>query len=145
MSSIAITIGGHWGIAPGEVSARQQDAADRLAARGAALMIEQMIANGQLDTAAMVNSVYVTTPGGSGYGAAAAAARARNPDAPLLDDVGPSEPGTAGIAIAVYYADAQNYGTRLGLAARPFFEPALEIVDSELETALAAAWEALIS
>jgi hypothetical protein len=142
MSGVIITDSGPF-VLPG-LAAKQQQTANALAARLAALFTEHMLSNGQFDTGAMVNSTYSTTNESSGYGAAASAAKGRNPDVELLGDIGPSDPGGAAAAVAVVYAEPQNYGTNR-LPARPFFEPAIETLDADLEDALATAWNELIS
>jgi HK97 gp10 family phage protein len=143
MSGIEISDSGMWAIASSTIAAKQQQTANRLAAKLAALFTEQMLQNGQFDTGAMANSTYATTDQQSGYGAATSAAKGRNPDVELLGDVGPSDPGSASAAIAAAYAEPQNYGTSR-LPARPFFEPAIEVIDGELEDALAQAWNELV-
>lgn len=142
MSGVFVKVSGAWGVTPGQIAAKQQETANQLAALAAALMVEQILANDQFDSGALVNSPYVATSAGSGYSQAAAAARGRDPSVQLQDDIGPSAAGHADVALAVSHADPQNYGTTV-LPARPFFEPALERVDDQLEAALAKAWEEL--
>jgi hypothetical protein len=143
MSGIEISDSGAWVLSQATIAAKQQQTANKLAAKLAALFTEHMLSNGQFDTGAMANSPYATTNEQSGYGAAASAAKGRNPDVDLLGDIGPSDAGSASAAIAVAYAEPQNYGTSR-LPARPFFEPAIEVIDGELEDALAQAWNELV-
>lgn len=81
--------------------------ADRLAAkagaRGEGLVKERIVAVGAVDTGAMLNSVNVQNAG----------------------------PGQREIVVGVAYGPHVNYGT-YKMAARPFWEPAIEQLKTEL-------------
>ena len=85
-------------------------------------------ANGQVDTGFMLNSAYVVTSRESTYTGGEKA----------LPEIGrPPDDQTAYAAVAAEYAEYQNYGTSR-LPARPFFEPAVDVVRPGFESAVAA-------
>ncbi len=119
----------------------------------------QMRTNGQIDTGFMWNSAYVRTSDETTYGDALRkktavsdtptktgkvrklnkrqrALLAKNDD--FLEEVeAPPDNKTAYMAMAASYASFQNYGTHT-MPARPFLEPAIEVVRPKFERALAA-------
>jgi hypothetical protein len=97
-----------------------------------------IIANGQIDTGFMHDSVYVVTAKGSNYGKFHAdltpyqALHGHD----MFDEVDPpADAYEALFAVGATYAEYQNYGTRF-IPARPFWEPALEKTQVELDDRL---------
>lgn len=87
-----------------------------------------IVANGQVDTSFMLNSVYAVTSEGSGYHGGARA---------LPEVAHPPDDQSASVAVAAEYAIYQNNGTHL-IPARPFFEPGIEDTRPGFESAVAA-------
>lgn len=77
--------------------------------------------NGQIDTGFMVNSVFAITPESSGYGAAKAAAEAKNPKAEMAPEPTLDSGALAGVAVGAEYAINQE-------AKKPFLYPAAQKV-----------------
>lgn len=67
-----------------------------------------IVANDQVDTGFMLNSVFVVTHEASGYGAASAAAAARNPDAAMAVEPSLPEDAAALVAVGAEYAVYQE-------------------------------------
>jgi hypothetical protein len=67
-----------------------------------------IVANDQVDTGFMLNSVFVTTHEESGYGAARAAAEAQNPDAAMNPEPSLPEDAAALVAVGAEYAVYQE-------------------------------------
>lgn len=86
-----------------------------------------------IDTAFMLNSVFVTSKQGSSYAAAQSAAMARA-DRPMLPENQPSEPGVAIVAVGAEYGPHVHYGT-VKMAARPFMTNAVDNHMPEIERA----------
>lgn len=85
-----------------------------------------------VDTGFLRNSIYTVTSEGSTYGGAGSPPG----DATLLPQVpGPSDKTTAYVAVGASYGAFVNYGTR-HMAARPFWEPAVDAVRPSFEAAL---------
>lgn len=103
------------------------EAVSNTAKAGKTHVQEVIQANGQVRTGFMLSSVYASTPQGSDYAGG---------DKALAEEK-PSSETEAIIGVAAEYAIYPNYGT-IHQAARPFFEPGLDLTqadfDRELET-----------
>jgi hypothetical protein len=86
----------------------------------------QIVANGQVDTSFMLNSVYTQTSDGSTY---------KGGEKALPETAKPASDTVAHVAVAANYAVHQNYGTRY-LPPRPFWEPGIERTRPGFEKAL---------
>lgn len=88
----------------------------------------QIVANDQVDTGFMLNSVYTVTSEGSSYKGGSDA---------LSPISGPSSELEAFVAVAAHYGHVQNYGSSFQ-PGRPFFEPGVERTRPGFEAALNA-------
>jgi hypothetical protein len=86
----------------------------------------QIVANNQIDTGFMLNSVYTQTSDGSTY---------KGGENALPETARPSKETEAHIAVGANYAVHQNYGTRF-LPPRPFWEPGIERTRPGFEQAM---------
>jgi len=95
-------------------------------------MVAQIYANGQVATGFMVSSVYTVTKNGSTYGQAGTPPG----DSYLLPEETIEGDMQGKAACAANYSKWQNDGTRFQ-PARPFLEPAAELINGEFQTKLA--------
>lgn len=76
-----------------------------------------IVANDQVDTGFMLNSVYAVTRSGSGYGSAQGAAKSRNPDAEMGPEVSLNKAKAVvvvGAEYAVYQEEKQSFLYKAG-------------------------------
>jgi hypothetical protein len=85
-----------------------------------------IVANGQVDTSFMLNSVYTVTSEGSDY---------KGGERALPQVAAPADDQTAYVAVAAEYAIFPNYGT-VHQVGKPFFEPGIEEARESLDAAL---------
>lgn len=84
------------------------------------------------DTGALRNSIYTRIGNEDGYNAAAAAAKAKNPDVETAPLPTPKNDTTAHVGPCVEYGIYQEFGTRY-MRGRPFMVPAINQVADDLE------------
>jgi len=86
---------------------------------------EQAKVKAPIDFGFLRNSIYTVTARGSGYGRAAAEAKAANTKARMLPEVAPPGRLEAIVAVGADYGIYQEMGTRF-MRAQPFMRPAVE-------------------
>lgn len=95
-----------------QVKVKVEEASDLLAEEIAFALEGQakanIVANDQVDTGFMLNSVYAVTRGGSGYGQARSEAKGKNPDAEMAPEARLENDAAAAVAVGAEYAINQE-------------------------------------
>jgi hypothetical protein len=120
----------------GEIALRLHEAASQIVRKTAFDIQGGAQQRSHVDLGFQKASIYVVTNASSTYGAAASAARSRNPKAVMLPEVDtPPDDQQAIVAVGADYGIVNEYGGARH-AAQPFLTPAAEAVGPAFQSAL---------